>query len=233
MSAWVLALLIISMVLAVAALAVGAFALVRVLKVVPLDNGGTGAKTAANARKALQLGAVAVEDVVPVTAGGTGQTTANAFRQAYLTSVTIWDDDTKLGTLAAPTPLPSNDALNQIYVTQWKSTFTPPSNTTAYQIALPTTNIPVGRTYTFIAEAFTYVNSTIPVRGTYMDQTSPPGNSETGPFTTGVYTNVIQTLSPGQSVTMTYSGNYFYRIGLHYLTANGSVVPVPAPPNPP
>ena len=38
----------------------------------PLNNGGTGATTAANARANLGLGNVAVENILPITKGGTG-----------------------------------------------------------------------------------------------------------------------------------------------------------------
>ncbi len=49
--------------------------------VVPLSKGGTGATTAADARKKLELGAVATEDVVPLSKGGTGATTADDARK--------------------------------------------------------------------------------------------------------------------------------------------------------
>ena len=42
----------------------------------PLNNGGTGATTAANARANLGLGNVAVENILPITKGGTGATNA-------------------------------------------------------------------------------------------------------------------------------------------------------------
>ncbi|MCF5747743.1 tail fiber domain-containing protein, partial [Pseudomonas tremae] len=42
--------------------------------ILPVDKGGTGAASAADARKGLELGTVAVENTVPVVKGGTGRT---------------------------------------------------------------------------------------------------------------------------------------------------------------
>ena len=55
----------------------------------PLNNGGTGATTAANARANLGLGNVAVENILPITKGGTGATNVAAAVKALLGSSAI------------------------------------------------------------------------------------------------------------------------------------------------
>lgn len=61
-----------------------------------VDNGGTGARTAENARSNLGLGAVATEDVVPIAKGGTGATTAAAAKTVLgiKAPVLLWTNPT-------------------------------------------------------------------------------------------------------------------------------------------
>ena len=49
---------------------------------VPVESGGTGAKTAEAARENLGLGDVATEDVIPISKGGTGATTIEGAKEA-------------------------------------------------------------------------------------------------------------------------------------------------------
>ncbi len=54
------------------------YKILKDLDVIPVNKGGTGATTAADARTNLGLGAVATENTVPIDKGGTGATTAAA-----------------------------------------------------------------------------------------------------------------------------------------------------------
>ena len=48
--------------------------------ILPIGQGGTGARNSTDARKALGIGSVATENIVPISKGGTGSTTASGSR---------------------------------------------------------------------------------------------------------------------------------------------------------